>query len=206
MARKKWEAKTEITPSLLKFREKRKWQINLRRYVLDQSPCPPYAPFFALDIILIRKWFESQFQEGMRWDNFGKKWQFGHIIPVTYFDQSVEEDLRLCWNFINLKAESLESSKIRGSHLDVLGAKMYFKELFEATEYEIARKLWEKIERLERAELLATEPQQRFLRENRDYLHFIKNYSVFEFELLNNGRSPNDVAKEISLLEKKVHS
>ena len=204
MGRKKWEPKTEITPALLKFRETRKWQINLRRYVIERSPCPLYAPYFGLDIENIRKWFEYQFTPDLHWDNFAKKWQFDHIIPVTYFDSSLEEDLRLCWNFTNLRVEQLHFHKDRGNRLDVLGAKLYFEELYTKAGYPIAKALKDKIERIELSEFISSVPQQNFLAEHKDYLAHIENYSIFEFELLNHGRSLEEVEKEIAFLKKNI--
>jgi len=202
MSRKKWEAKKEITESLLKFREKRKWQINLRRYVIEKSPSPHYAPYFALDIQSIRQWFEYQFSGELNWDNFGKSWQFDHIIPVVYFDHSIETELKMCWNFTNLRVEPFQLNKNRGSRIDVLGAKSYFEELYSKTGYWITRALRDKVEGIELSELASTEPQQRFLLEHKDYLEQIENYSAFEFELLNRGRSVEDVRREIESINK----
>lgn len=67
MSRKKWEPQTAITPALLKTREKRKWQIALRRYVLERNVCVDYAPYFGLDIERMRHWFECQFPPGIGW-------------------------------------------------------------------------------------------------------------------------------------------
>lgn len=206
MPRKQWQAKIEVTPSLLKFREKRKWQINLRRYVIEQSPTPSYAPYFGLDIKNIRKWFEYQFTDDLNWDNFGKSWQFDHIIPVVYFDYSRDEDLRLCWNFTNLRVEPFQLNKNRGSRLDVLGAKSYFEELYTKTGYPVTKLLRDKIATIELSEFLSSEPQQKFLAEHREYLKHIENYSAFEFELLNHGRSPEDVKKEIEFLKQNIQS
>lgn len=202
--RKRWEAKTEITPALLKFREKRKWQINLRRYVIEKSPCPLYAPYFGLDIENIRKWFEYQFSKGLSWENFAKEWQFDHIIPVVYFDHSSDKELRLCWNFINLRVEPLQLNKNRGSRIDVLGAKSYFDEIHLKTGYSMAKALRNKITEIELSELASSEPQQKFLADHKEYLEHIENYSVFEFELLNNGRSIDEVNKEIAFLKKNT--
>ena len=80
MTRKKWTPKEEVTPELLVSREKRKWQIALRRYVLEGNPSTRYAPYFGLDINTLRNWFELQFVEPMSWENFGTKWQFEHHI------------------------------------------------------------------------------------------------------------------------------
>ena len=204
MARKKWEPQTEITPALLMFREKRKWQINLRRYVIEKSPCPYYAPYFGLDIENIRKWFESQFTDSLNWVNFAKAWQFNHIIPVIYFDHSLDEELRLCWNFTNLRVEPFELTRDSGKRLDVLGARSYFDELYLKTGYPITKALRDKIARIESSEFISSTPQQNFLAGHKEYLEQIQNYSAFEFELLNHGRSLEEVEKEIAFLKKNT--
>ncbi|MDP9230944.1 MAG: hypothetical protein M3O67_09780, partial [Bacteroidota bacterium] len=200
--RKRWSAKTEVTPALLKFREKRKWQIALRRYVLEKNICTPYAPYFGLDIENMRKWFEAQFEKGIGWSDFAKKWQFDHIIPVTYFDSSNEAELKLCWNFTNIRVKQFQRNKDRSNRLDVLAAKRYFEELYKKTLYVPCRKLLEKIDKIELSEMVSSEKQQAFIIENRPYLDMIENYSVFEFELLNSGRNIDEVKKEIEFLKK----
>ncbi len=202
MARKRWTQNTEITPSLLKFREKRKWQIALRRYVLEKNICVGYAPYFALDIENIRKWFEVQLDPGVGWADFGGKWQFDHIIPVTYFDFSNEVDLKMCWNFTNIRVEQFQRNKDRGNRLDVLAAKRYFNELYKATNYPPCLKLLNKIDEIELTEIVSSEKQKQFIIEFRGYLDMIENYSAFEFELLNRGRTINEVNKEIGFLKK----
>ena len=203
MPRKKNTSPSLIpSDSLLKFREKRKWQIAFRRYVLERQVCSAYAPYFGLDIENMRQWFEYQFQKEIGWDNFGKMWQFDHIIPVTYFDFSNEEELKICWNFTNLKVDEFKKNKERGHRLDVLAAKNYFKALYEKTNYEPCLRLLHKIDTLELSEFVSTEPQQAFIRNHWEYLNMIKNYSFFEFELLNSGRDINEVKKEIDFLKK----
>ncbi|MEO7924362.1 MAG: hypothetical protein ABIR30_11850 [Chitinophagaceae bacterium] len=202
MARKRWTQQTKITPSLLKFREKRKWQINLRRYVLEKSPCAAYAPYFGLDIEKMRWWFEYQFHSEIEWADFGVKWQFDHIIPVTYFDFSDEAELKMCWNFTNIRVEKFQLNKDRGNRLDVLAAKNYFRELYEKTKYTPCLNLLHKIDQLELSEFVSTESQQAFIKDHREYLDMIENYSSFEFELLNSGRDIKEVQKEIDFFKK----
>jgi len=205
MSRKKREITKEATPSLLKFREKRKWQIAFRRYVLERNTSSAYAPYFGLDIENIRKWFESQFNEGIGWEEFGALWQFDHIIPVTYFDFSNEEDLKLCWNFTNIRVEYFQRNKDRGNRLDVLAAKGYFKKLLDNTGYKICQKLLHKIDQIELSEIVSTTAQEAFILSNRDYLDMIESYSNFEFELLNSGRSVAEVEKEIGFIKNFKH-
>jgi hypothetical protein len=203
MARRRTVSRTDITPALLKFREKRKWQISLRRYVLEKHLCVAYAPYFGLDVENMRKWFEYQFKDGADWDNFGGNWQFDHIIPVTYFDFSKEEELKMCWNFTNIRVEHFQKNKDRGNRLDVLAAKGYFKELYDKTNYLPCLKLLKKIDEIEISELVSTDSQQAFIKDHWEYLNMIENYSAFEFELLNSGRSIEEVKKEVEFFKEK---
>jgi len=200
MARKRY-TKQEDTPELLKFREKRKWQIALRRYVLERSPCAAYAPYFGLDIENMRRWFEYQFIDGASWENFGEKWQFEHIIPVTYFDFGLEEELRICWNFVNIRVEFIDTNKERGARPDLLVARNFFRELLDKTQYPVCKELLLKIDQIEQAELVNTRPQETFIQEHADYLTLLQGYSSFEFEMLNSGRSIEDVRKENEFLK-----
>jgi hypothetical protein len=204
MPRKKWTPVSQeaVTDELLRFREKRKWQIALRRYVLENHPSTLYAPYFGLDIKTLREWFEMQFTEDMSWENFGEKWQFDHVIPVVYFDPSDEEELKMCWNFTNLRVEPVYLNKNRGHRVDVLAAKAFFNELFEQTQYIPCQKLLAKINRIEISELINSKQQFAFIKRHRSYLEMIENYSAFEFNLLNAGRSIEEVNKEIELLKK----
>lgn len=202
MNRKKWTAQTEVTPSLIKFREKRKWQIALRRYLLERNPCVAYAPYFGLDIESFRKWIEMQFTEGLTWESFGLNWQFDHIIPVTYFDFSNDHDLRLCWNFTNIRIEDLQKSKDKGHRADVLMAKKYFSDLYHATGYEICKAMLQQIELIETTELISTIKQQDFILQQKEYLKLIEGFSPYEFELLNSGRSLEQVKKEADFIRK----
>lgn len=200
MARKRY-TKQEETPELLRFREKRKWQIALRRYVLEKSPCAAYAPYFGLDIEKMRVWFESQFRDGASWENFGEKWQFEHIIPVTYFDFSSEEELRNCWNFINIRVDIIDISKERGIKPDLLVARKYFLSLYEKTQYAICKELLDKIDQIEEAETLTSTNQEAFILENHSYLTGIKDFTSYEFEMLNSGRTLAEVRKESEFLK-----
>jgi hypothetical protein len=49
---------------------------------------------------------ESQFTEGMNWENYGKgndKWNLDHIIPLAAFDLSIPENQEKASHFTNLQ-------------------------------------------------------------------------------------------------------
>src|ERR1700691_2001476 len=202
MARKKWTPREEITDSLLLFREKRKWQIALRRYVIEQKPVAFYPRYFGLDIINFRKWMELQFDEETNWGNFSVTWQFDHIVPVAYFDFMNEVDLRLCWNFVNIRLEKISSNKNRGHRIDVLASKTYFKKLHRETQYSICLDMIQKIDRIEVAEIRSTAAMGKFIRRNLKSLEIASSFSEYEFSRLNQGLSVNEVINERELLKK----
>jgi hypothetical protein len=202
MPRKKWTPKVEINEALLKFRAKRRWQIALRRYIIEKNPCFAYAPYFSLDIENFRKWIEIQFDEELNWDNFSTKWQFDHILPVTYFNFESEHELRLCWNFINVRVEKFQLNKNKGNRPDIHAAKSLFETLYQKTNYGPALKMVQKIDQIEISEIKSTLKQQDFMNVNMDYLKKIADFSDFEFARLNYGIPLSEIFAERELLKK----
>ena len=202
MTRKKWTPKTEVTDALLKFREKRKWQIALRRYILEGKWGSAYAPYFGLDTLHFRKWIELQFDEEMQWDTFSETWQFDHIVPVAYFDFDKEADLRLCWNFINIRVEKTNQNKNRGNRIDVLGAKAYFEALYARTQYAICKDMILKIEEVELSEIKSTEELEGFIVKNKEWIDTISGFSAYEYSRLNEGISIEKIVEERGFLNK----
>ena len=177
MVRKRWTPQEEITESLLKFREKRKWQLAYRRYVIDGLPSEVYASYFGLDTDTLRQWFELQFTEDINWIHFGKNWQFDHIVPATYFDYSNEDDLRLCWSFINIRVEKIDQNKNRGNRIDVLAVRPYFQDLYNKTGFSLCIKMLEKIKTIEVSNIESHPLIEDFILQNKDHLEAISSLS-----------------------------
>ncbi|MBB1283341.1 hypothetical protein HRH25_03070 [Flavisolibacter sp. BT320] len=184
------------------FKEKRKWQIALRRYVLDQHKSTAYAPYFGLDNNKFREWIEGQFTNGQSWDNFSEKWQFDHILPVAYFDFTKEEDLRICWNFINIRVAKTGKEEQREARLDVLGAKVYFCTLYKETNLAICESILVKIQTIEASQLEATRFPTDFINQNKDYIIAMQGLTVEEYERLNTGTTLSALLYEKEFLKK----
>ena len=200
--RKKWTAKEEITDSLLKFREKRKWQLSLRRYVLEKNHCQFYAPYFGLPIEDFRKWIEIQFTDDLSWDNFAESWQFDHIVPVAYFDFALEEDLRLCWNFINIRVERIEHNKVKGNRIDVMGVRTYFEDLYRTTKYPFCLRMLEKITTIEVSNIETNSEMKAFIIKNQSYFEQIAQFNPVDFQRLNQGVPISSVLVEKEIVRK----
>jgi hypothetical protein len=202
MARKKWTPQIDVTDSVLRFREKKKWQLGYRRYVLERMPSEAYAPYFGLGTDMLRQWFELQFTEGVNWDSFGKAWQFYHIIPSNYFDFSNEQDLKLCWNFINIGIERIGEEEENGSRIDVLAARAYFQQLYSATGFSLCLRMLEKIHTLESRAAAGDPNIEKFLLNNLKDLESIQTLGKQEFLQLNQGSSLQDLLLEREILKK----
>lgn len=52
----------------------------------------------------LMKHLESQFKEGMTWENYGRfGWHVDHIIPCSSFDLLNEEEQKKCFHYTNLQ-------------------------------------------------------------------------------------------------------
>lgn len=191
-----------VTEGVEKYREKKKWQLALRRYVLERTPSAAYAQYFGLGIEDFRNWIENQFKTGISWENFGSLWQFDHIVPVVYFDFNKEDDLKLCWNFINIRVEPFHLNRIRGSRVDVLGVRTYFENLYQHTGFYLCKKMLDKIEEVEISNIESTQTMYDFLIRNRDRFKIIDSFSKEDFNRLNTGMSIEDIFLEREIIRK----
>ena len=50
----------------------------------------------------LREWFEFQFTDGMKWENFGK-WHIDHVKPCWSYDFTQEDHIKECFHWTNLQ-------------------------------------------------------------------------------------------------------
>jgi hypothetical protein len=202
MGRKKSIENSKINDALVEFRDKRKWQIALRRYILEKNKSFYYAPFFGLDIDKFREWISCQFDEALNWENFSTSWQFDHIVPMTYFNFSNEDDMRLCWNFTNIRVEKAIPKDSQAKRIDILSAKTYFQALFEHTGYFVCKKMTEKIAQIEVSQPYSNEALNQFIIANKSYLEHLAGFTSYEYEKLNTGTPFESVLFEVNFLKR----
>jgi len=200
--RKRWTPKTEITESLLLFREKRKWQIALRRYILEKNKSSRYAPYFGLDSSNFRKWIEIHFDDELNWNNFSTAWQFDHHLPITYFDFSDDADLRLCWNFLNIKVQKNNPSENKEVSTHILSIKNHFQAIYQQTENPVSLLLVQKIQAMETKPNPNYLDQIKFIVENHTVIEQLAQCDSSEFDLINSGISIAEIQAQKELIRK----
>ena len=50
----------------------------------------------------LKQWLESQFTEGMTWDNYGE-WHVDHVYPCSKFNLEQPYEQRIAFNWFNLQ-------------------------------------------------------------------------------------------------------
>ena len=86
--------------------------LALRRYVQGKAPSRGYVDIFGCDADFLREFIEHQFTGGMNWKNFGRKWKIGHLLAPSYFRDRRRADVRLCWNWINMRPVAEGKSRL----------------------------------------------------------------------------------------------
>lgn len=65
----------------------------------------------------VKSHLESQFTEGMTWDNYGK-WHIDHIIPCASFDLTDPEQQKKCFHYTNLQPLWATENISKGAKLE----------------------------------------------------------------------------------------
>ena len=63
----------------------------------------------------LKRHIESQFLDGMNWDNYGTAWHVDHIIPISWFDLTNEKCQLIAFNFNNMKPLWAEENMKKGA-------------------------------------------------------------------------------------------
>jgi len=65
-------------------------------------------------LVLMKRWLEFQFDDKMTWENWGTYWHIDHILPLSKFNMSNQDERALCCNWKNLqplqKSENLSKN------------------------------------------------------------------------------------------------
>lgn len=99
----------------LKNRYRSSISTNLRRFLKKKSYTTTHL--LGCSIEDLKQHLESQFTEGMSWENYGKNgWHIDHIKPCASFDLTDLEQQRICFHYTNLQPlwakDNLEKSSL----------------------------------------------------------------------------------------------
>ncbi len=180
--------------------EKRKWQMAFRRFVLENTPSEQYAPYFGLCRADLRSWIEAQFSTNQNWENFGKVWQFEHVIPVSWFNLNSEEDLKACWNYLNFRVAPVDGT---GYATDLLFAKHYFEMLYQASGFQSCVYYIDKLDTILKQHTVPVKDSiLSFIQTNKTVLEAIPTFSSDEYQQYLGSGSAKSILTEREILKK----
>ena len=79
---------------------------NIRHCLKGRKCSRRWESIVSFTLQELKQHLESQFQEGMTWDNYGYYgWHIDHIIPISFFQYNSSDDVefRMCWRLKNLR-------------------------------------------------------------------------------------------------------
>ena len=99
----------------MKYNDKKKYQIAMRRLYATNTPSKQIIELLGIDKIGFIQHIDKYLLEGMTKENFGKVWSLDHIVPVDLFDFDNLNDLKLCYNFINIMPMFINDNRLKGA-------------------------------------------------------------------------------------------
>jgi len=76
----------------------------VRRGLVEHTKAEPTFELLGYSVEQLKQHLESQFTEGMTWDNYGE-WHIDHIIPRAKlkYETTDDENFKKCWSLDNLQ-------------------------------------------------------------------------------------------------------
>jgi hypothetical protein len=105
---KSWRASNRVRWQELQRKQRRepktKLLNNLRKRLRDflQSSSGDTSNDFGCSPKQLRAHIERQFNRGMSWETYGR-WHVDHIVPCSAFDLTEARQIRICFNWQNLR-------------------------------------------------------------------------------------------------------
>jgi hypothetical protein len=66
----------------------------------------------------LQEHLQSQFTKKMHWNNYGTYWHVDHIVPVSHFDLTNAEHVKLVHHYTNLRPMEAVANRLRGNKID----------------------------------------------------------------------------------------
>jgi hypothetical protein len=86
-------------------RLKRNCRTKINHLLKSNSLNPKSTILKLLDCTFkqLKEWLQSNFKEGMTFDNYGSFWSVDHVIPCAKFDLSKDDDIKNCFRWCNIQ-------------------------------------------------------------------------------------------------------
>ena len=92
---------------------------RLRQPLNGKSKSISTKEILGIDVYLYKKWIESQLYGEMTLENYGKIWCLDHCLPIASFNLLDQNELKICFNWVNLRPMYVKDNIIKGDKNDM---------------------------------------------------------------------------------------
>ncbi len=92
------------------------------RSIANGKKCASITHLVGCSMPELKSHIERQFTKRMTWANYGSYWHCDHIMPITYFDLSKDEEQARCSHFTNLRPLEASRNMARGNRAGIVQA------------------------------------------------------------------------------------
>lgn len=78
-----------------------------------------YTILLGCNLNFFKKWIEFQFVDNMNWLNLGDVWQIDHILPISKFDFSNENEKFICFHWTNLQPLFSNENRLKSNKIEL---------------------------------------------------------------------------------------
>lgn len=96
-------------------------RVRIRQVLRAGSKAARTIEILGCSTEALKHHLESQFLDGMSWDNHGSVWEVDHILPCASFDLTDPEQQRKCFHYTNLRPLSCSDNRSRGALFKAYG-------------------------------------------------------------------------------------
>lgn len=109
--RERYKARAKQRPEKVVARSLRR---RLRKLLKHNYKSGTYVRTLGCTSLELKAHLESQFAQGMTWENYGTRWHIDHIRPLCSFDLLNDDELKEAANFKNLQPLWAEDNLKKG--------------------------------------------------------------------------------------------
>lgn len=115
--KREYRARKILADPNFRIEENLRSRIRLAVYSQKARKLDRTIKLLGCDYEQLKRHLESQFRDGMNWENYGKVWQVDHIVPCAAFDLTKEEQQKECFNYKNLQPLLVEENQSKNDFL-----------------------------------------------------------------------------------------
>lgn len=90
---------------------------RIRQSLKNGKDGQSWPDLVGYDVEKLKDHLESQFDDKMNWNNYGKTWEIDHKEPIASFniESYKDDDFKECWSLNNLRPLSLYKNRSNGA-------------------------------------------------------------------------------------------